>query len=266
MPWPSFPSFVRDPQKRDAVPVLVPLDGDRGRPRRGARGGHARARGCVFIATPNNPTGRGRAARRADRVRQRPARARSAGDRRGVLRLSRSRRPVRRDRRSRARRETTCSRCGRSRSSTAWRASGSGYGVGPAAVVAAMRKVQRGYDVGALAQVAALASLGDDAEVERRRDRKPGGDRRPHGDAPGARARAAVGQRDQLRARRRRERTPIAPPSAPRRRRRVQSGAPFGAPTSLRIGAGSTADLALLDAALAAAGFGAALSRAVSAK
>ena len=26
VPWPSFPSFVRDAQKRDAVPVLVPLD------------------------------------------------------------------------------------------------------------------------------------------------------------------------------------------------------------------------------------------------
>ena len=35
----------------------------------------------------------------------------------------------------------------------------------------------------------------------------------------------------------------------------VQSGVPFGAPQSLRIGAGSAADLALLDAALAAAGF-----------
>ena len=44
-----------------------------------------------------------------------------------------------------------------------------GYGVGPAAVVAAIRKVQRGYDVGTLAQVAALASLEDAAEVERRR-------------------------------------------------------------------------------------------------
>ncbi len=44
-----------------------------------------------------------------------------------------------------------------------------GYGVGPEAVVAAIRKVQRGYDVGALAQVAALASLDDTAEVERRR-------------------------------------------------------------------------------------------------
>ena len=45
-----------------------------------------------------------------------------------------------------------------------------GYGVGPAAVVAAMRKVQRGYDVGALAQVAALASLGDEDEAARRRE------------------------------------------------------------------------------------------------
>ena len=44
-----------------------------------------------------------------------------------------------------------------------------GFGVGPSAVVAAMRKVQRGYDVGTLAQVAALASLDDTDEVERRR-------------------------------------------------------------------------------------------------
>ena len=37
----------------------------------------------------------------------------------------------------------------------------------------------------------------------------------------------------------------------------AQSGAPFGAPTSLRISAGSRAELELLDAALAAAGFSA---------
>ena len=34
VPWPSFPSFVRDPQKRDAVPVIVPLvDGPSTSPR-----------------------------------------------------------------------------------------------------------------------------------------------------------------------------------------------------------------------------------------
>ena len=41
-----------------------------------------------------------------------------------------------------------------------------------------MRKVQRGYDVGALAQAAALASLDDEAEVERRRVGEPRGRRR----------------------------------------------------------------------------------------
>ena len=37
----------------------------------------------------------------------------------------------------------------------------------------------------------------------------------------------------------------------------VQSGVPFGAPTSVRIGTGSAEDLALLDAALEGVGFGA---------
>ena len=44
-----------------------------------------------------------------------------------------------------------------------------GYGVGPAGVVSAMRKVQRAFDVTTPAQEAALASLDDDAELERRR-------------------------------------------------------------------------------------------------
>jgi len=43
--------------------------------------------------------------------------------------------------------------------------------------------------------------------------------------------------------------------SVVKRASRYQSGTPFGAPTALRIGAGSAADLELLDAALAAAGF-----------
>ena len=105
-------------------------------------------------------------------------RARPAGDRRGVLRLSRAREPPRHDRGSRSRRATTCSRCGRSRSSTASPGLRVGYGVGPAAVVAAMRKVQRGYDVGS-------ARAGGGAREPRRRGRgraaarrEPGGGRR----------------------------------------------------------------------------------------
>ncbi len=45
-----------------------------------------------------------------------------------------------------------------------------GYGVAPAAVVEATSKVRRAFDVTATAQVAALASLGDPAEIARRRE------------------------------------------------------------------------------------------------
>jgi histidinol-phosphate aminotransferase len=44
-----------------------------------------------------------------------------------------------------------------------------GYGIGPADVVAATAKVRRAFDVTATAQVAALASIGDDDEIARRR-------------------------------------------------------------------------------------------------
>ncbi len=44
-----------------------------------------------------------------------------------------------------------------------------GYGVGPAEVITAMRKVQRAFDVTTPAQEAALASLDGDAELARRR-------------------------------------------------------------------------------------------------
>ena len=44
-----------------------------------------------------------------------------------------------------------------------------GYGVAPADVVAATSKVRRAFDVGATAQAAALASIGDEAELARRR-------------------------------------------------------------------------------------------------
>jgi histidinol-phosphate aminotransferase len=44
-----------------------------------------------------------------------------------------------------------------------------GYGVGPADLVTAIGKVRRAFDLSAPAQAAALASLGDDEEVARRR-------------------------------------------------------------------------------------------------
>jgi len=44
-----------------------------------------------------------------------------------------------------------------------------GYGIAPADVVVATSKVRRAFDVSATAQAAALASIGDDAEIARRR-------------------------------------------------------------------------------------------------
>jgi histidinol-phosphate aminotransferase len=45
-----------------------------------------------------------------------------------------------------------------------------GYGVAPADVVTATSKVRRAFDVTSTAQAAALASIGDDAEITRRRE------------------------------------------------------------------------------------------------
>ena len=255
VPWPSFPSFVRDPQKRDAVAVTAPLvDGLVDLVALGAAV-TPRTR-LLFVATPNNPTGlevprddliafvrelpehvlpvideayfdylepEDRLDAIADLVR--------AGDDVLVLRTF----------------------------SKLYGLAGLrvGYGVGPAAVVTAIRKVQRGYDVGALAQVAALASLEDDEEVERRRAANRSamtaltGLLLARGLVPLAGSATNfvlvdVGaDADELAA------TLLAHGVA------VQSGVPFGAPASLRIGAGSAADLALLDTALGSAGFGA---------
>jgi histidinol-phosphate aminotransferase len=256
VPWPSFPSFIRDAQKRDAVPVLVPLDGAGLVDLAAVRAAVTPRTRLLFVATPNNPTGRVVPSQEliglvqdlpehvlpvmdeayfdyqdpADRFDAISDLVRSGDD---VLAL-----------------RTFSKLYGLAGLRV-------GYGVGPEAVVAAIRKVQRGYDVGALAQVAALASLEDAAEVERRRAAnrvavaaltellQARGLEPQHGSATnfvlvdvGVDANAAAAAL-------------LAAGVS------VQSGTPFGAPTSLRIGAGSSADLELLDDALAAAGFSA---------
>ena len=248
IPWPSFPSFVRDTQKRDALPVTVPLRESRVDLEAMRASVTARTR-LVFVATPNNPTGLviprdeliafvaalpdhvlavideayfdyldpvGRLDAIADIVR--------VGGDALVLRTF----------------------------SKLYGLAGLrvGYAVGPTAVVAAIRKVQRGYDVGSLAQAAALASLADTAEVQRRRAANGVAvaalvsTLRAHGLEPLAGSVANFVLVDvgndagRLAAKLLEQRVA------------VQAGEVFGAPTALRIGAGSDADLALLDAAL----------------
>ena len=167
VPWPSFPSFVRDPQKRAAVPVLVPLDGDHV-DLAAVRAAVTPGTRLVFIATPNNPTGR--AVPRDELigfVQDLPDHVLPVIDEAYFDYL---------DPGSRFDAIADLVRTGHDvlalrTFSKLYGLAGLrvGFGVGPAAVVAAMRKVQRGYDVGTLAQVAALASLDDTDEVERRR-------------------------------------------------------------------------------------------------
>ena len=256
VPWPSFPSFVRDAQKRDAVPVLVPLDSTGRLDVAAVRAAVTPRTRLLFVATPNNPTGR---AVPADElialVRDLPDHVLPVLDEAYFDYLD----PADRF-------DAIADLVHGGEDVLALRTFSKlyglaglrvGYGIGPAAVVAAIRKVQRGYDVGALAQIAALASLEDTAEVDRRRAAnlnavaeltevltarglEPLPDSATNfvlvdvGSDPDAIAAALL----------------AAGVSA-------QSGTPFGAPTSLRISAGSRAELELLDAALAAAGFSA---------
>jgi histidinol-phosphate aminotransferase len=261
VPWPSFPSFVRDAQKRDARPVLVPLDvGGRFDIEAVRQAVTPRTR-LLFVATPNNPTGLAVPAQELIAlVRGLPEHVLPVIDEAYFDYLD----PA--DRFD-AISDLVCASDDVLALRTFSKLYGLagirvGYGVGPAAVVAAIRKVQRGYDVGTLAQVAALASLDDEAEVERRRaaNRVAIADLddvlRTHGLEPqagsatnfvlvdlGAGADADAAAAALLGA-------GIS----------VQSGTPFGAPTSLRIGAGSAADLALLDKALVSTGLSAPFS------
>ncbi len=248
--WPSFPSFVRDPQKRDAIPITVPLANNHVHLAAMRAAVTSRTR-LVFLATPNNPTGL--ATPRDDViafVRDLPEHVLPVIDEAYFDYLAPAGRLDSIEDLVRAGQDVLVLRS----FSKLYGLAGLriGYGVGPADVVGAMRKVQRGYDVSAPAQVAALASLDDSAEVERRR---------------AANSAAIAALTAVLRAR------GLEPLSGSvtnfvlvevgadadevaaallREGVAVQSGTPFGAPTALRIGAGSSADLALLDAGLAA--------------
>jgi histidinol-phosphate aminotransferase len=127
-----------------------------------------------------------------------------------------------------------------------------GYGVGPEAVVTAIKKVQRAFDVATSAQEAALASLGDEAELARRRD---------------ANREAMASLRDVLRGQ---GYEPVEPAVANfvfvevgedatalneallRRGVIVRPMGPFGAPGALRITAGTPEEISFLAEQLSA--------------
>ncbi len=250
LPWPSFPSFVRDSQKRDGVPVTVALANNQV-DLVALRSAITPRTRMLFLATPNNPTG---LAVPRDEViafvHDLPGHVLPVIDEAYFDYLDPAKRLDSIEDLVQSRADVLVLRT----FSKLYGLAGLrvGYGVGPAAVVAAMRKVQRGYDVGALAQVAALASLDDAAEVERRRAANRDAIRaltallqaRGLEPLPGSVTNFVLVEvetdADEVAA------------ALLRHDVAVQSGTPFGAPTSLRIGAGSSDELARLDAGLAA--------------
>lgn len=166
-PWPSFPSYVLDPLKLGAVPSRVALDDGRVDVDSLLDAVTPRTK-LVFLPTVNNPTG---TALTRDEVARFLAEV--SGD---VLTVV-----------DEAYFEYVDDRAFPDAIEQAVRSGANvlalrtfskiyglaglrvGYGVGPAAVIAAIRKVQRAFDVAAPAQEAALASLEGAAELERRR-------------------------------------------------------------------------------------------------
>jgi histidinol-phosphate aminotransferase len=124
-----------------------------------------------------------------------------------------------------------------------------GYGVAPAAVVAATSKVRRAFEVDAVAQAAALASLGDDGEIARRRELNRAGRQRlaeilrGHGLDPvepalGNFVYTEVGDGRDLFERLLRQGVIVRPLAG------------FGAPSAIRVSVGAPEENELFDAAL----------------
>lgn len=251
VPWPSFPSFVRDAQKRGARPVTVPLrDGGIDLDAVAAAIG-PRAR-LVFLATPNNPTGlaldpRGLRAF-VDAV---PPHVLPVIDEAYLEYLEPGSGDAVDDLLRAGRRVLAIRTFSKMYGLAGLRV---GYGVGPADVIDPMRRVQRGYDVSSAAQAAALACLGEEEEVARRRALNRDAlalleeTLRAHGLSALSGSVAnfvlvEVGENAEALAAGLRGQGVI-----------VQPGAPFGAPGALRITAGSPDETQRLGAALEAIG------------
>lgn len=166
-PWPSFPSYVLDPLKSAAVTVRVPLEVGRVDVDALLAAVTSRTK-LAFVPTVNNPTGtmtpRDDLLRFLDAV---PEHVLTVIDEAYFQYVEDPSFPDAIEEAARRGRNVLALRT----FSKIFGLAGLriGYGVGPAGVVSAIRKVQRAFDVTTPAQEAALASLDDDAELERRR-------------------------------------------------------------------------------------------------
>jgi histidinol-phosphate aminotransferase len=166
-PWPSFPSYVLDPLKLAATPVRVPLRDGRVDVDELLAAVTPRTK-LAYLPTVNNPTGTMTA--RADVLRfldaLRPE-VLTVVDEAYFEYVDDPELPDAIEEAAKHGRHVLALRT----FSKIYGLAGLrvGYGIGPADVVAAIRKVQRAFDVTTPAQEAALASLDGAAELARRR-------------------------------------------------------------------------------------------------
>jgi histidinol-phosphate aminotransferase len=245
--WPSFPSYVLDPLKLGAVPVRVPLrdwrfDLD------AILGAITPKTKLAFVATPNNPTGTMSTRIELDDYFARvPEHVLTVVDQAYFEYIDDPDYPdAVEEYLKRGHRVVVLRTFSKIYGLAGFRV---GYGVGLAELVSGIRKVQRAFDVSTAAQEAALASLGDEREPARRRRinaeamaelervlREDG----PVGPARGNFLFVEVGEdADALNAALLRQGVIVRPMGA------------FGAPTALRITAGTPDEIAFFAEALA---------------
>src|SRR5437588_420726 len=165
--WPSFASYVIDARKAGATPVLVPLRDHRYDLDALLDAVTPRTK-LVYVCHPNNPTGTTNTKAELDSFFDRvPDHVLVVLDQAYFEYIDDPDYPDGVEEHFKAGRRVVVLRT----FSKIYGLAGLrvGYGVAPADVVAATSKVRRAFDVTATAQAAALASIGDDAELARRR-------------------------------------------------------------------------------------------------
>jgi histidinol-phosphate aminotransferase len=165
--WPSFPSYVIDALKLGAVPVRVPLREHR-YDLDGLLAAITERTKLVYVCHPNNPTGTTNTRAELDDYFARvPDHVLTVLDQAYFEYIDDPDYPDGIAEYAKAGRRVAVLRT----FSKIYGLAGLrvGYAVAPADVVTAIAKVRRAFDITTSAQVAALASLGDDAELARRR-------------------------------------------------------------------------------------------------
>ena len=248
--WPSFPSYVLDPLKLAAVPARVPVRDDRIDLEAILEAITPRTK-LVFLAVPNNPTGTTNTRDELDAFfASVPPHVLTVLDQAYFEYIDDPEYPDAVEEYAKTGKRVLVLRT----FSKIFGLAGLrvGYGIGPEDVVTAIGKVRRAFDVTSVGQEAALASLGDVDEVARRRAANRDAmalleatlrshDLDPAGPAVANFLFVEVG-----------DDAPALNDALLRRGVIVRPLGPFGAPSALRITAGTPDEIAFLDDALSA--------------